>query len=157
MAIVNAKWIANEKIFDGKEVRVYDWKSKPCTLRKWAKVLLELGPFKKPIACLVMEDVSYDLLISRPLMRSTKLNLHCDDSITFGTPGRSTSTIEQVNVLRTVDDVENAFPDVVCDSDYPPTVKFFEVQSRPLVWVHPKISENQIRITDWSGRVGCGE
>ena len=124
--IVNKKLTEGNSIFKGQELTVFDWRNKPHKLNQWTKAALMLGPFEEEIKCLVIENSSYDLLVSRPLMRSMKLNLFFDDTISFGSANKS----EQVNVIRNVEDLERAFPNVVCQSDYPPPVKFFSVPFR---------------------------
>ena len=69
-----------------KNVELFDWKGTSHSLKSWANVLLEIGPVKQPVACLVVSDVSYDMSVSRPLMKALKINLHFYDRITYATP-----------------------------------------------------------------------
>ena len=59
-------------------------------------------------------------------MRELKLNLHFDGSITFGESAGVTRE-GVVTLIHTVSDLEKEFPNVVCNLEYPPTMKFFEV------------------------------
>lgn len=61
-------------------------------------------------------------------MKKMKLNLHHDDTLSFGSGERARDEI--VNIIESVEDLEKAYPKVVCRSEYPPTVKFFEVPFR---------------------------
>jgi transposase InsO family protein len=128
--VVNDNFVDRGKVFQGKEVKLFDWRGKAHTLSRWANILLEVGPVRQQVACLVITDVSYDMLVSRPLMKSLKMNLHFDDQITYGDL-KLVSSVERSRkspkCLRSVQDIEELYPNVVCRSDYPPPVKFFAV------------------------------
>ena len=124
--IVKKSLVEQSKIFQGREVQVYDWKNTPTKLNCWSTIQFELSPFKGKVVCLTVEGSSYDMLVPRPLMQEMKLNLHFDDEITF----RKNSTKvehESVKMMRSADDIKKRYPKVICESEYPPTVKFFEV------------------------------
>ena len=124
--VVNKSLVGRGSVFQGKQAKVFDWKNQSALMNDWAVVKLELGPFKKRVACLVLENTSYNMLIPRPLMKEMKLNLHFDDRITFGEQQKAFSG-DVIAVMRTVSDIGKRFPNVVCNSEYPPPVKFFEV------------------------------
>ena len=127
VSVVNRELIDETKIFEGKAVVVYDWRNNPSTLKTWTNISFGIGPVREKIACLVMEGVTYDLLVSRPLMKKIQPNLHHDDTISFGGSGESGKRCEQANAVGSIEDLEEAFPKVVSKSEYPPQVKFFEV------------------------------
>lgn len=128
ISLVNKEMVKGNQIFQGKEV--FDVKNKSFSQNQWATVFFELGPSKLEINRLVMEDVSFKFLISRPLMKEMRMNLHFDDTISFGTFELTSVVRDQESTLRTIDDLKRTFPNAVCDSEYPPPVKFFEVPFR---------------------------
>ena len=87
---------------------VYDVRNRSFKQKQWTKISLEIGPFKGETKCLVMQNVSFEFLISRPLMRNMKMNLHLDDTISFGSPIQPVK--EQANTLRNREDLKLAFP-----------------------------------------------
>ena len=63
-------------------------------------------------------------------MKRMELNLLFDDTISFGKSRECEAPREQVNMLRSIDDLKKIFPNVVCASEIPPPVKFFKVPFR---------------------------
>ena len=127
--VVNKVFVGEDRSFEGKKVELFDWRGNSHSLTEWANVRLEIGPVEQQVACLVVSDVSYDMLISRPLMKSLKMNLLFDDRITYGDVNfvASKKNKEELGSLRSIQDIEKQFPKVVCKSEYPPPVKFFTV------------------------------
>ena len=102
ISIVNKSLLDENELFVGDEYEVYDVRNRSFKQKQWTKVFLEVGPFKEETRCLVMQNVSFEFLISRPLMKKIKMNLHFDDIITFGSSIRPAR--EQVNILRSKED-----------------------------------------------------
>ena len=113
---MNKELVDERTIFAGRPIKVHDWRNNPCTLNSWAKVRLDLGSFDRNIICLVMENVAYDLLVARPLMKMMRLNLHYDDTISFeGTPSQEEKS-NQVNFMRNIEDLSAELPNVLQSS-----------------------------------------
>ena len=127
--MVNRRLVDEGKTFVGKEIKLYDWKGESRKISSWTNISLELESIRQQVACLVVDGVTYDMLISRPLMKSLKMNLNFDDSITYGDVHlvAQKERKQSKKDLRTVADIEHHFPSVVCKSEYPPAVKFFSV------------------------------
>ena len=125
--VVREGLVPKSKIFQGKKIQVFDWKNEATTVDRWVNVRLKLADCERQVACLCWKEAPYDILVARPLMRDMQLNLHYDDRITFGDECKGHGRETVATLMQTVDDITKEFPKVVCDSEYPPTVRFFEV------------------------------
>lgn len=125
--VVREGLVPKGKIFQGKKIQVFDWKNESTAADRWVSVKLKLAHCERQVACLCWKEAPYDILVARPLMRDMRLNLHYDDRITFGDEKKNQSKETVATLMQSVDDIAKDFPKLVCDSEYPPTVKFFQV------------------------------
>ena len=124
VSIVNEVLVKPECIFLGREVKVHDWRNRSTRLNRWTNIDFEMVGARERVPCLVLRDVSYDMLVSRPLMRRLRLNLHHDDRV-------SISPADEVLTVAVKDEwaeLRELFPGIICNADeYPTPVDFFKV------------------------------
>ena len=86
---------------------------------------------------LVIGTLKYDTLLSREAMRELRLNLHHDDTISFGECFSERRRLEEKREvgrrsvdsfeIKSVEDIRKNFPGVVSQTPYPEPIKRFSV------------------------------
>lgn len=155
--IVNAQRVHAWEIRPGRQIKVRDFRGVPHLCSDWCSLSLTVGDAKVRVSALVLNGLPYEFLIGRETMRKCKLNIHYDDSLSFGDTAMTVIREDTCGKgvvggrLETWEDVRRDFPNVVTDSDYPRPVKGyvvdFEITPGPVISRKPyQLSRQKI---DW--------
>ena len=136
VSLVNKKVVNRVEVRKGRRVNVQDYCGNIREYGEWCDILLRIGNEAKNLRFLVVEELRYDMLVSRAAMKDFKLNLHYDDTVSFGEQcnyrfemkgnaylKRDLSSFEITNM----EDVKKFFPGVVSATPYPEPVRKFAV------------------------------
>ena len=136
VSIVNRTAIKGMRARKGTRVSVHDYRGTVHEHDEWCSVLVQIGEEARTLKFLVVDELRYDMLISRRAMKDFKLNLHHDDSISFGDkfkeklPLRACASpklpFDEFSI-ETVDDIKRFFPGVISSTPYPKPVGKFAV------------------------------
>lgn len=81
------------------------------------------------VKALVMNDVNFSFILSRPDMRRLKLNISWKDELTIDSTLEENCLAQetQVRTVRNADEILTTYPELICVGAYPPATPFLEV------------------------------
>lgn len=124
VSVINRNKVDPDRVTTGRQVKVQGYDGHITSHNTWAEILLTYQQRVLSVQALVLSGVQYDFLLSRPDMKSLKLNLYWDDRVDVDP---RVSSISHAFRIQEKDDIKELFPELVCPQGYPPAVTQFSV------------------------------
>ena len=138
LSLVNREVVGKTQVPVGRKANVQDYCGSVRVYAKWCNISIRIENEARNLRFLVVVDLKYDMLISRAGMKEFRLNLHYNDTISFGESTAVCFTIRANAYVKrelesfkisSMNDVKEFSPGVVSLTPYPEPVRKFLFRS----------------------------
>lgn len=126
VSVINEALVKRKEIIRGRSVQVQSFDGTRQIYDKWVRTSVSFQGQNADIDALVVKGCDYKFLLSRPDMKTLKLNLYWNDEVTVAKETCASLRIAD-RLITCEDDVRRKFPELVCLSNYPPATTKFSV------------------------------
>lgn len=127
VSLINEIMVKPEEMRRGKTITVKSYDGSSRTLHTWTRANVHLAGEDFTIEALVMRDVEFSFILSRPDMKKLRMNISWKDEVTLDSMVSSIQTPTQMRTVKCARDVWTVFPELVCLDTYPPAAFVPEV------------------------------
>lgn len=130
VSIINKDLVDVSHLHVGKTLRVQGYDGSVSSRNEWASVILECQGRRIRTEVLVLPDVTYEFLLSRPDMKRLRMNVYWNDKVLIENHTTANDEIESpahARQLACEEDIQSQYPELVCIGNYPPAIKSHEV------------------------------
>lgn len=127
--LVSRRILKDKDIFPGQVVQVQGYDGQRRSYSDWTRLEVIHQDRSFTLNALVMDQVSYDLLLSRPSIKEMRLNIFWNDTISIDM-SEACLVQRDERIVRCAEDVPRLFPELQPVGDYPPATTKFEVPFR---------------------------
>lgn len=127
VSLINQTMAKADDIRQGKVVTVKRYDGSSRTLHTWTRVSTYLAGEDFTVEALVMRDVEFMFILSRPDMKKLRMNISWKDEVTSDSLVSNVQTPPQMRTAKCANDIWTIFPELICLDTYPPAASVPEV------------------------------
>lgn len=126
VSVINQALVKCDEIIRGRPVQVQSFDGTRQIYDEWVKANVSYQGRRVNIDALVVKGCDYKFLLSRPDMKTLKLNLYWNDEVTVAQETCASLNIAD-HLVKCEKEVREKFPELVCLGNYPPATTKFTV------------------------------
>lgn len=116
ISLVNKKIVDEKKIRAGKPIEVHSYDNTIKLMENWVTLEVDFQGKKLTVEALVVEEVEFMFILSRPDMKRFRMNISWKDEVTLDQDVdiQPMDALKELRIVKSSDDVPTLYPDLVC-------------------------------------------